>query len=117
MPRMLMMTVVQKRPSRSNMGRLPAVRAAMPRDWPDRRRNGGGGWQPLQGGEYPRQELHARRNPPADGTGGRQHYAIPGDARYGRPPGGSGGGTAHRPYLSARGAKRRMISLATLGDQ
>src|SRR6516165_7438268 len=53
----------------------------------DFRRDGGGGWQPLQGGEYSRQELHAWRNSSEKGAGRRQHSAVSGDARHGRPSG------------------------------
>src|SRR6516225_7833790 len=84
---------------RGNPGRLPSVREPVPRDRPDRRSDGGGGWQPLQGREHPRQELHAWRNPSTDGTGGRQHCAVSRDARHGRPPGGPGGGDADQPIV------------------
>jgi len=56
----------------------------------NRRRDSGGGWQPLQGGESRDKKLHARRHPSAGGAGGRQHRAVSGDARHGRSPGGSG---------------------------
>src|SRR5437588_4297646 len=85
----------------------------MPRDRSDRRRDGSGGWQPLQGGQYPRQELHPRRYSSAAGTGGRQHRAVSEDARHSRSPGRAGVAEMRVARLSERleALRRQMQQL------
>ena len=71
-----------RRQRRGDPSNLPVICDVMSPARADRWCNGGGRWQPVQGGQHPRQELYAGSNPSANGPGGRQHCAVSGDARH-----------------------------------
>src|SRR5271170_7371804 len=83
---------------------LCTVRGSVPPIQPVHAGCGGARWQPLQGGQQPRQELHRGQGRQAGRTGGSQHRALSHSPRPRRPPGRRRGRSQDRaPHGEDRG--------------